>query len=74
MATLKETLADLRAAVTESEDTDTMLKTKYIMLRNTDGVLCDKQPLSRLCTYVAAYCLTEEAARKLRQGIFNYYG
>lgn len=74
MATLKEALADLRAAVTESEDTDTQLKAKYIMLRNTDGVLCDKQPLSRLCTFGNNYCLKEAVMRKIRQELFNYYG
>lgn len=74
MATLKETLAARRAAVTESGDSDTALKAKRLVLRNTDGALCDKQPLSRLCSYVAAYCLTEDVARRIRQQLFNYYG
>ena len=67
---LKTALESVRAALPTSDLTDSQLSGYTVMLRNRDGELVDKQPLSRVVQFIYNYAMSN--AWEIKKALNNY--
>lgn len=67
---LKTALEAIRESMPSTQRTDSALAEYYVILRNRDGEIVDKQPLSRIVTLVYDYVM--QNAWQVKQALDNY--